>query len=77
MLQGPLTSMSGSVCHLTGESLRGFDLAGLLVEGLDGPKENSLGGLEDRAVADGRPFVPLFVPGLCSGLPSSTPLPFC
>lgn len=38
----PVTSMTGSVCGLPGESIYGLDFARLLVDGLEVPKDAPL-----------------------------------
>lgn len=42
LLEGPLTSISGSINGLSGEVILFFCLAGLLVEGLKVPEEDPL-----------------------------------
>lgn len=56
--------MPGSACGLIGESLRSFDLAGLLVEGLDVPEEDLLGGLAGRVVVDYHCALQAFAPAV-------------
>lgn len=76
VLEGPLTSMAGSACDLTGESLRCRDFAGLRVVGVEGPEDCSLGGLvRQEEAADAS--APLFRPDPWSGLSVLAPPPFC
>lgn len=59
-----------------GESLLGFDLAGLLVEGLDVLEEEPLGGFGERVETDACTCLSLCALGLSSVLSAAVPPPF-
>lgn len=69
---GPLTSMPVSACGLAGECLLGLDFAGLLVDVLDAPEEDSLYKMAVDCVVEGSPQPLLCIEALCSGRE-----PFC